>query len=91
MRLRPQSLELVLLPESQELHHTRQTRSLPPMLGPGGAPLTTEQCLLGLRLAVLGSTPDERHPLGELGGAAPATRTRLSEEEKERVRLAGLF
>ena len=63
---------------------------LAPMRGPGGAPLTTEQCVLGLRQAVLGSSPDGRHPLGELGDAAPATRTRLSGEERERVRLAGL-
>ena len=63
---------------------------LAPMPGPGGAPLTTEQCLLGLRQAVLGSTPDGRQPLGELGDAAPATRRRRSEEERERVRLAGL-
>ena len=64
---------------------------LAPMRGAGGAPLTTEKCVLGLRQAVLGSTPaDGRHPLGELGDAAPATRTRLSGEERERVRLAGL-
>ena len=35
---------------------------LAPMLGPGGAPLTTEKCLLGLRQAVLGSMPGGRHP-----------------------------
>ena len=63
---------------------------LAPMRGPGGAPLTTEQCLLGLRQAVLGSTPDGRQPLGELGDAAPATRRRRSNEERDRVRLTGL-